>query len=53
MLAEWDSQLTGGIGLTVVVLPARLLASSRPGTPLQVKGGWRPLRSNASGSEHP
>jgi hypothetical protein len=53
MLAEWDCQLTGGTGLTVVVLPALLLASSRPGTPLQVKGGCRPLLSNASGTERP
>jgi hypothetical protein len=35
------------------VLPARLLASFRPGTPARVKGGWRPSRSDASGSERP
>jgi hypothetical protein len=35
------------------VLPARLLASSRPGTPPRVKGGRRPSRSDVSGSEHP
>ena len=35
------------------VQPARLLASSRPRTPPGVKGGRRPSRSDASGSEHP
>jgi hypothetical protein len=34
-------------------LPALLLASSRPGTRPRVKGGRRPSRSDASGSEHP
>jgi hypothetical protein len=33
-------------------LPGWLLASSRPGTPPRVKGGRRPSRSDASGSEH-